>query len=139
MGAVIVDTSVLVDCKRDKTVTIASRLANELGERNLGVRRLIAAELLAGANTAEDWEQIETFLTTQHLVESSANGWLTAARIYFDCRRAGQTIRKLPDCYIAATAIYSESVLIHDDRDLEAIASISPTQQLRLELVKARS
>jgi predicted nucleic acid-binding protein len=47
-----------------------------------------------------------------------------AARIYFNCRRKGVTIRSTIDCIIAQTAIEYDLLLLHNDRDFDAIAKI---------------
>ncbi len=57
-----------------------------------------------------------------HPIDSFA----AAARIYFDCRRSGLTIRSTIDCVIAQTAIEHNLLLLHDDRDYEAIGSVVP-------------
>ncbi|RLA59144.1 MAG: hypothetical protein DRR04_09255, partial [Gammaproteobacteria bacterium] len=40
-----------------------------------------------------------------------------AARIYYDCRRTGITVRSSVDCLIAQCALENELVLLHQDRD----------------------
>jgi predicted nucleic acid-binding protein len=45
-----------------------------------------------------------------------------AAALYRECRRQGTTIRRLPDCLIAAIAIRNDAELLHDDADFDAIA-----------------
>jgi len=45
-----------------------------------------------------------------------------AARLYFVCRRKGVTVRSTIDCLIAAIAIEHKALLLHDDRDFDAIA-----------------
>jgi hypothetical protein len=49
-----------------------------------------------------------------------------AAKIYFQCRRKGITVRSTIDCLIAQTAIEHNLLLLHDDRDYEGIASVIP-------------
>ena len=46
--------------------------------------------------------------------------------MYFDCRRAGFTIRSAIDCLIARVALEHELMLLHDDRDFEKIVGIVP-------------
>jgi len=54
----------------------------------------------------------------------------TAARLYQSCRRAGKTPRSSNDCLIARIAIEHDLVLLQDDRDFAAVASVAP--ELRL-------
>ena len=46
--------------------------------------------------------------------------------MYFDCRRAGITIRSAADCLIARVAVEHELMLLHDDRDFEKMAEVVP-------------
>jgi hypothetical protein len=51
-----------------------------------------------------------------------------AARLYRVCRRAGETVRSLVDCQIAAIAIRLEVPVLHRDRDYEVLARHTPLQ-----------
>jgi predicted nucleic acid-binding protein len=46
----------------------------------------------------------------------------TAAACYRSCRRAGETVRALLDCLVAAVAIRVGAALLARDRDFEALA-----------------
>ncbi len=50
--------------------------------------------------------------------------------MYFNCRRAGITIRSATDCLIARIAIEHELILLHDDRDFESMAEVVPELEL---------
>jgi predicted nucleic acid-binding protein len=54
--------------------------------------------------------------------------------MYRSCRRAGKTPRSSNDCLIAQLAVEHALVLLHDDRDFEAIAAVIP--DLRLDPIK---
>ena len=56
---------------------------------------------------------------------------LEAARILFDCRRKGLTVRSSTDCLIAALAMERGGVLLHDDADFDAIAKVRPLRSIR--------
>jgi predicted nucleic acid-binding protein len=45
-----------------------------------------------------------------------------AAVIYRRCRRAGETVRALTDCLIAAIAVRAGVGVLHADRDFDVIA-----------------
>ena len=70
-------------------------------------------------------EQNGTFVEVEPCVGSKP-----AARLYFDCRRAGVTLRSSVDCTIAQIALEHGAALLHNDRDFERIAKIVP--QLKL-------
>lgn len=46
--------------------------------------------------------------------------------LYRTARRVGATVRSSVDCVIAACALRHDLVVLHDDRDFDAIARISP-------------
>ncbi|MFT4087442.1 MAG: PIN domain-containing protein [Gordonia sp. (in: high G+C Gram-positive bacteria)] len=45
-----------------------------------------------------------------------------AAALYRACRRQGETVRKLLDCFIASHAIREGIPLLYADRDFDALA-----------------
>jgi predicted nucleic acid-binding protein len=51
---------------------------------------------------------------------------IAAAKLYFDLRKKGVTIRKSADCLIAQVAIENDVLLAHNDFDFELIAQNSP-------------
>jgi hypothetical protein len=55
---------------------------------------------------------------------------VAAARIYYDCRRRGLTVRSTLDCVIAQIAIEHGVPLLHDDRDYDAIAHVRALKTL---------
>ena len=61
-----------------------------------------------------------------------AASWSEAARIYFDLRRVGKTVRSPIDCCIAQIAMDNKALLLHRDRDFEVIAAVRPLRQKRL-------
>jgi predicted nucleic acid-binding protein len=46
--------------------------------------------------------------------------------MYFDCRRAGITLRSSIDCTIAQIAVEHGAALLHNDRDFERIGRVVP-------------
>ena len=54
-----------------------------------------------------------------------------AARIYFDCRRKGITVRSTIDCFIAALVLEVDGVLLHDDDDFDRIREVRKLATLR--------
>ncbi len=65
--------------------------------------------------------------------ESSIN----AARLYFDLRRRGLTVRSVIGCYIAETAMRHDIVLVHKDRDFATIAKLRALKHLEFNTVPA--
>jgi predicted nucleic acid-binding protein len=55
-----------------------------------------------------------------------------AVSLYRSARRAGHTVRSGVDCLIAACALRHRLTVLHDDRDYDALARVSPLAVRRL-------
>ena len=86
-------------------------------------------ELLQGCRDESEWALLASYLEGQEYVEPTPSTWASAARIFFDLRRTGKTVRTPIDCCIAQLAIDSKTLLLHRDRDFEVIAEIRLLQQ----------
>lgn len=60
-----------------------------------------------------------------------AQTYRNAARIYYDCRRRGLTLRSTVDCFIGQLVLEIDGTLLHNDGDFESIAEVRPLQILR--------
>lgn len=129
---VIVDTSVWVDVLRDETGRERDAMVAAIGDDELVLTRFTQLELLQGARDEREWGLLHESLATQAFAESQSATWPDAARIYFDLRRTGRTVRSPIDCCIAQIAIDRGALLLHRDRDFEQIAAIRPLRQTRL-------
>lgn len=90
-------------------------------------------EVLQGARDEKEWKLLQEYLGSQNLI-APQDATLTrqaAARIYFDCRRKGLTIRSSMDCYIAQLTLEENGTLLHDDDDFDWIAKVRPLKTLR--------
>ena len=65
-------------------------------------------------------------LKDKPIIEPKPSTWQAAARLYFDLRRQGLTVRSPIDCCIAQIALESRLILLHDDKDFLVIAKIRP-------------
>ncbi len=133
MDATLVDTSVWVDFLRGDPSPQAAALEDLLaGDVAVGIAPIILQEILQGAESRtrfDTWRRYFDGLwcyVPAHPVETH----VAAARLYQSCRRAGKTPRSSNDCLIAQIAIENDLVLLHDDRDFEAIASAAPRLKL---------
>ena len=131
---IFVDTSVLVDYLRGKSTPAVEMLANlDANSVPYAIPFLCGQEILQGARDEREWRLLRGNLSTQRLalpVDPAALHW-EAARIFFDCRRRGLTVRSSVDCLIAAQAIEASATLLHDDEDYERIKKV--LQGLRTE------
>jgi predicted nucleic acid-binding protein len=131
---ILVDTSVLVPFLRGRRETAATRLlAGALAEDvEVFLAPIVVQEVLQGARDDREWRTLDAYLSSQSLVHPSdaLTVHRQAARIYYDCRRRGLTVRSTIDCFIAQLALDHDLALLHDDRDYEVIRRVRPLKTL---------
>jgi hypothetical protein len=133
----LIDTTVLVDVLRDTTGANARRLLTVLGSEDVAFSRFTELEMLVGTRDQAEWDHVEGYLASKVVLDPGPGSWSESARIYFDLRRVGQTVRKVIDCCIAQMAIERNLTLLHNDRDFETIATVRPLKQQRVQLASA--
>jgi predicted nucleic acid-binding protein len=122
---VLVDTSVWIDLLRDPGGAKAAALRKVLGGEEAALTRFTELELLQGCADERTWLLMREYLDSQAYLDMSQASWAAAARMYFDLRRLGRTVRSSVDCCIAQIAIDHEVLLLHRDADFERIAGVS--------------
>jgi predicted nucleic acid-binding protein len=126
---ILVDTSVWIDYVRGRTTNAVQRLQVALDRGlNASLTSLIYQEILQGAESESAFRNFSVFFSSQrflHPLDPIASHE-RAAKLYFDCRRRGLTIRSSTECLIAQIAIDHDVPLLHDDRDFENLAKVSP-------------
>jgi predicted nucleic acid-binding protein len=131
---IVVDTSVLVDLFRGRHTPAAERLREvERSGTPFAIPGVCCQELLQGAKDLRDWKLLLSYLETQALL-FPADPWpshVGAARMFFDCRRRGLTVRSSVDCLIAQLVLEVDGVLLHDDEDFERLKAVRPLRTLR--------
>ena len=129
---VLIDTSVWVDVLRDASGAAADRVRSIVADDEVVLTRFNQLELLQGAVDEREWTTLANYLEGQDYIEADADTWRAAARIYYELRRRGKTVRSAIDCCIAQLAIEHEALLLHKDRDFETIAEIRPLVAQRI-------
>jgi predicted nucleic acid-binding protein len=131
---IVVDSSVLIAFFRGHQNSAVERLVRLETD---GIPFLLPGvcfqEVLQGARDEREWGLLEEYLGSQEQL-FSPNPALTyreAARIYYDCRRRGLTLRSSVDCFIAQLVLEVDGTLLHNDGDFESIAQVRPLQLLR--------
>lgn len=120
----MIETSVWIKLFRENNDGYYKQtLIEAINGRDYYLSRFTQTELLQGARDEKEWTKLHNYLATSDYVDPSIDSWSNAARIYYDLRRKGITVRNTIDCLIAASAIEHDLVLLHNDRDFEAIAS----------------
>ena len=125
----LVDTSVWIDYMRDEESKVTKRFTGIQGRGEpLGITGVIHQEVLQGAASRAKFDYLKDFLGSQTFYhpKDPVESYAEAARMYFDCRRNGITIRSTTDCLIARVAVEHDLLLLHDDRDFEKMAGVIP-------------
>lgn len=133
----LVDTSVWVAILRDQTGRARAYFEAVVGEEAFFLSRFSQMELLQGCRDEREWELLNGYLQDQDYAEMTTNTWTGAARIYYDLRRQGITIRSAIDCGIAQIALDSGLTLLHCDRDFDPICQVRPLKTTRFSLPSA--
>ena len=121
---ILVDTSVWIEVLRDRTGRPRQALEAALDGDDVVLTRFQQLELLQGARDEGEWSLLQDYLDAQDYLENSPESWAAAARIFFDLRRIGKTVRSPIDCCIAQIAMQHDVLLLHRDRDFETIAAV---------------
>jgi predicted nucleic acid-binding protein len=127
----LIDTSVLVALFRDRSGAVAHTLRELLEGRPYYLTRFSQMELLQGARDEKEWLKLTDYLADQDYLEMEDEGWADAARLYYDLRRQGLTVRSVIDCCIAGIALRNGVTLLHSDRDFLAIAKLRALKHLQ--------
>ncbi len=123
----LVDTSVWIGFFRASTSPAVERLKSLVtGGVEVGVSATVLQEILQGTANQQQFEKYQRYFETQpiYLPEDPIVASIDAARIYFNCRRRGLTVRSSNDCLIAQTAVEHGLILLHDDEDFRRIGKV---------------
>lgn len=127
---ILVDTSAWIEFQR-ATDSPADRRVTAAIEHDdpLATTGLVVLELLAGARDERQAAELRRLLDRCRFLRlEEPSDHEAAAALYRACRREGTTIRRLPDCLIAAVAIRAGATLLHQYSDFDAIARHSPLE-----------
>ena len=130
----LIDTSLWVPIYRDTSGAVAQRVQSAIGNEEFVLCQFVRAELLQGCRDEREWARTLEYLDDQSYLEMSVGGWTEAARIYFELRQRGLTVRSTLDCCVAVVALEHDLSLLHNDRDFETIATVRPLKHLRVQL-----
>jgi predicted nucleic acid-binding protein len=122
---ILVDTSAWVEFLRD-TASPACARVDELLDADIATCHPIRMEVLAGARDDRHLADLRGLLARASLLPTDPVDYEDAAALYRTCRRGGDTVRKLIDCLIAATAIRANVPVLHADSDFEVLSRHTP-------------
>lgn len=128
MEKAIFDTSVWIDFFKNSSSREAILLEQyvKFSSESVLLTPTIIQEILQGVRTEQEFSQKKKVLESYNILKPD---WektsIDAAKLYFDLRKKGVTIRKSTDCLIAQIAIENDVLLVHIDSDFELISKNS--------------
>ena len=125
---ILVDTSVLIDYLKG-VATGKTALFQEVldGRFVYGICDIVHLEILQGARDEAEYRELRDYLETQRFYDlrHGQASFERAARMHYECRRSGRTVRSTIDLIIAQIAIENELALLHSDSDFDSIAEVT--------------
>lgn len=126
---ILVDTSVLIGFLKGQPGA-KTALFREIITRDVpfGFSAFTYQEVLQGARDKAEFTKLKAYMSTQtiYCVQDELSVYDRAARMYFDLRRKGVTVRSTIDVLIALIAIDNGLYLLHNDSDFDVMASHIP-------------
>lgn len=127
---IVVDTSAWIELLRGTGSPVHLQLREALrGDEELCVTEVVVAEILAGARSVQQTEELRSMLLGFTLLPlRGLDGFEQAAALYRACRWAGETLRSIADCLVAVPAIEAGAPVLHADRDFATLARHTPLE-----------
>jgi predicted nucleic acid-binding protein len=132
---IVADTSAWVELLRATGSPVHLRLRDALREHeDVCVTEVVVAEILAGARDARRTEELRSMMLGFTLLRlDGLDAFERAAGLYRACRAAGETLRGIADCLVAAPAIEAGFPILHADRDFATLARHTPLEVVSVE------
>jgi len=125
MNEVLPDTSVWVlFFRKSGSPEVKAALAQALREMRVYLSPVVAAELLRGARSQQEFQELKQDLLALPEAPNGSAVWIRAGELGQILKKNGLTV-PLPDLAIAASAELGGLELWHADRHFEAIAEVA--------------
>ncbi len=118
---ILIDTSAWVEFLRNTGSHVDLRV-EEILTGQFAVCDPVRMELLAGARDDAHLTGLRKLMARGVGIPTLPTDYEDAASLYRQCRRQGETVRKLIDCLIASVAIRNDIPILHNDADFNALA-----------------
>ncbi len=122
---ILIDTSAWVEFLRDTGSPVCQRV-DALVDGETATCDVVRMEVLAGARDEAHLSDLRGLLARSSLIPLRPVDYEQAAALYRACRRKGETVRKLIDCFVAAVAIRASVPLLQSDGDFAVLARHTP-------------
>jgi predicted nucleic acid-binding protein len=95
-------------------------------EEGIALADITLTEILQGIKDDREYREVKASLLTFPLLSllRGAQSHIAAAELYRKCRKKGLTVRSTVDLLIAQIALEHGLVLLHKDRDFDALAQV---------------
>ena len=117
---ILIDTSAWIEFLRDTGSVVCNRV-EALLEGEIAICDAVRMEVLAGARDERHLRRLQQLLARAVVLSTIPADYDNAAALYRQCRRKGNTVRKLIDCLISAVAIRTGVPVLHNDEDFDVI------------------
>ncbi|MEM9035503.1 MAG: PIN domain nuclease [Actinomycetota bacterium] len=117
---ILVDTSAWIEFLRD-TGSPTCVAVDDLLSGELATCDPVFMEVLAGARSERHLTELRGLLARAVVLRTDSSTYDHAAALYRSCRAGGETVRKMLDCLIAATAIEAGAEVLHSDSDFSVL------------------
>jgi len=118
---ILVDTSAWVEFLRDTGSTVCNRVEALLDDE-IATCHPVRMEIFSGARDEPHLRDLRRLLARASLISTKSTDYEEASTLYRTCRRGGETVRKMIDCLIAASAIRTSVPVLHADSDFDILA-----------------
>lgn len=126
---ILIDSSAWIEFLRG-TGSAACQAVDDLLADEIATCDMVSMEILAGARDERQLDELRRLLARATVLPTTPADYEHAAALYRGCRRAGESVRRLTDCLIAAVAITAGTPVLHQDADFTAIARHSRLETL---------
>jgi len=127
---ILVDTSIIIDALKNGCSNPKSKLLKKIIEEKTSFAISIYTfhEVLQGAKDEHEFDVLKEYLSSLNIcyLPNKLSVYEKSAKVYYDLRRKGKTVRSIIDVLITQTAIQYDLFLLHNDRDFDIIAENSP-------------
>jgi predicted nucleic acid-binding protein len=120
---ILVDSSIWVRALRRGDSPERRELDALLDADQVAITDVVAAEVLQGAGSEEEFEEFAGRLDALHYFHADEALWLRAARLSFDLKRQGMTTA-LSDVVVAAVALENDLEVYSIDSDFQRIPGL---------------
>ena len=127
---ILVDSSAWIEYLRGtgSEVNVRVRTYHDTTDQ-LAITEVVVMELLAGVQDEQAERRIEQMVGGIQLLRTiGLEDYMEAARLYRECRRNGETVRRMNDCLVAAVAIRNDVPVLQCDSDFAVLARHTPLQ-----------